>query len=118
MDFYVKTIGDPNYDPRKVHTESELAQLIGQIETVLFTNRGEVLGEPEFGCNLNDLVYSLNYNEQQIQDVVKQQLKTYVPLANKYNVKTTVLFYRGQVRDIAEINIEIDSKYQVGVYIN
>lgn len=118
MDFYVKTLGDPNYDPTKVHTESELAQLIGQIETTLFTNRGDVLGEPNFGCNLEDLVYSLNYNEQQVQDVVKQQLKTYVPLATKYDVKTTVAFYRGEVRDIAQIDIEIDSKYQVGVYIN
>lgn len=118
MDFYVKTLGDPNYDPAKVHTESELAQLIGQIETTLFTNRGDVLGEPDFGCNLEDLVYSLNYNEQQVQDVVKQQLKTYVPLATKYDVKTTVAFYRGEVRDIAQIDIEIDSKYQVGVYIN
>lgn len=118
MDFYVKTLGDPNYDPTKVHTESELAQLIGQIETTLFTNRGDVLGEPNFGCNLEDLVYSLNYNEQQVQDVVKQQLKIYVPLATKYDVKTTVAFYRGEVRDIAQIDIEIDSKYQVGVYIN
>lgn len=118
MDFYVKTLGDPNYDPTKVHTESELAQLIGQIETTLFTNRGEVLGEPDFGCNLEDLVYSLNYNEQQVQDVVKQQLDVYVPLAKKYDVKTTVAFYRGEVRDIAQIDIKIDSKYQVGVYIN
>ena len=118
MDFYVKTLGDPNYDPRKVHTESEVAQLIVQLETVLFTNKGEVLGQPDFGCNLNDLVYTLNYNEQQIQDVVKEQLKRFVPLATKYDVKTRVAFYRGQVRDIAEINIEIDNKYQVGVYIN
>ena len=118
MDFYVKTVGDPNFDATKVHVESEIAQLIVQIETVLFTNRGEVMGEPEFGCNLDDLVYSLGYNEQQIQDVVKQQLELYVPLATKYDVKTTVAFYRGTVRDIAQIDIEIDSKYQVGVYIN
>ena len=118
MDFYVKTLGDPNYDPTKVHSESEIAQLIVQIETVLFTNRGEVLGEPDFGCNLNDLVYSLNYNEQEIQDVVNEQFKRYVPLATKYNVNTTVSFYKGEVRDIAQIDVEIDSKYQVGVYIN
>ena len=67
MDFYVKAKGDPNYDPRKVHSESEIAQLIGQIETMLFTNKGEVLGQPDFGCNLDDLVYSLGYNEEQIQ---------------------------------------------------
>jgi hypothetical protein len=118
MDFYVKTIGDPNYDPYKVHSESEVAQLIGQIETTLFTNRGEVLGEPDFGCNLEDLVYSLGYNEVQIQGIVNEQFKRFVPLAAKFNVEVLVSFYRGEVRDIAQIDVTIDSKYQVGVYIN
>jgi phage baseplate assembly protein W len=118
MDFYVRTKGDPNYDKTKIHSESELAQLIGQLETMLFTNRGEVMGEPEFGANLNDLVYSLNYNEGQIQNVIDDQVEKYIPLAKKYNLQTTVQFYKGNVRDIAKIDITIDSKYQVGVYIN
>lgn len=118
MDFYVRTYGDPNYDPYKVHSESEVAQLIGQIETMLFTNRGEVLGEPAFGANLNDLVYTLGYNELQIQDIIEEQMKLYIPLSYKYNVSTTVSFFRGEVRDIAQIDITIDNKYQVGVYIN
>lgn len=118
MDFYVKAEGDPNYDPTKVHSESEVAQLIGQIETMLFTNKGEVLGQPDFGCNLEDLVYSLGYNEEQIQSIINEQLASYVPNARKYNVDVTVAFYKGSVRDIAQIDIIIDSKYQVGVYIN
>lgn len=118
MDFYVRVKGDPNYDANKVHSESELSQLIGQIETMLFTNRGEVLGAPEFGANLEDLIYSLGYNESQIQAIIDGQMKRFIPLATKYDVQTQVSFYRGNVRDIAQINIEIDSKYQVGVYIN
>lgn len=118
MDFYIRVKGDPNYDPTKIHSESELSQLLTQIETMLFTNKGEVLGEPEFGANLEDLVYSLGYNEGQIKDVINYQMLNYVPLASKYSTQTTVEFYKGNVRDIAQINITIDSKYQVGVYIN
>ena len=118
MDFYVRVKGDPNYDQTKVHSESELSQLIGQIETMLFTNKGDVLGEPQFGANLEDLVYSLSYNESQIAAVIETQMEIYVPLAVKYNVQTTVEFYKGNIRDIAQINIEIDSKCQVGVYVN
>lgn len=118
MDFYVRVKGDPNYDRFKVHSESELSQLIGQLETMLFTNRGEVLGDPEFGANLEDLVYSLSYNETQIQDVIDEQVNRYIPLAKKYKLQTTVQFYKGVVRDIAKIDILINSKYQVGVYIN
>jgi len=118
MDFYVKAPGDPNYDPYQIHSESEVAQLIGQIETTLFTNRGDVLGDPNFGVSLEDLVYSLGYTEEQIQKIIYDQFDAYIPLAQKYDVKITVAFYKGEVRDIAQIDITIDSKYQVGVYIN
>ena len=46
------------------------------------------------------------------------QINLFIPLARKYDVSTLVEFYKGAVRDIAQITIEIDSKYQVGVYIN
>jgi phage baseplate assembly protein W len=118
MDFYVKDLGDPNFDVNKVHSESELAQVLTQIETMLFTNKGDVMGSPDFGANLEDLVYSLDLNEQAIQSVVREQLDSYVPLAQKYNTRITVQFYKGNVRDIAQIDVILDSKYQVGVYIN
>lgn len=118
MEFYVRADGDPNFDPYKVHSESEIAQVITQIETLLFTNKGEVLGEPNLGVNLEDLVYTLNYNESMINSLINQQINQYVPLAGKYNVQIETSFYKGTVRDIAQINISIDSKYQVGVYVN
>lgn len=118
MEFYVRAEGDPNYDPYKVHSESEIAKVITQIETVLFTRKGEVLGEPDFGANLEDLIYTLNYNESMVVSTIEDQIERYVPLAGKYRVSTNVSFYKGTVRDIAEINITLNSKYQVQVYVN
>lgn len=118
MELYIKNIGDPNYDPVKVHSESEIAQLITQIETVLFTNRGEVLGKPDFGCSLEDLIYSLNYNELQIKSDIERQLDLYCPLSAKYRVAANVSFVKGTVRDIAFIDINIDTKYLVRVTVN
>lgn len=118
MELYIKTIGDPNYNPLKVHSDGEIAQLITQIETTLFTNKREVLGNPDFGCNLEDLIYSLNYNNFQIKSVIDQQISFYCPLAKKYNVSTDVSFVKGTVRDIAYVDITIDSKYLLQVYIS
>ena len=59
MDFYIKYIGDPNYNATQLQNNGEIEQLITQIETTLFTNKTDVLGSPDFGCNLEDLVYSL-----------------------------------------------------------
>lgn len=118
MELYIKHIGDPNYEPNQVHIGNEIQQLITQIETVLFTNRAEVLGSPDFGCNLEDLIYSLGLNEQQIKTTIDSQLQTYCPLARKYNVESNISFLQGTVRDIAYVDITIDSKYLVQVFVN
>jgi len=118
MELYIKYIGDPNYDPNQVHIENEVQQLITQIETTLFTDKGEVLGSPGFGCNLEDLIYSLGYNEHQLKSTIEGQIDAYCPLAKKYNVKTKISFLRGTVRDVAYIDITVDSKYLVQVYVN
>ena len=118
MELYVKYVGDPNYDPDQVHIENEVQQLITQIETTLFTNRTEVLGSPGFGCDLESMIYALGLNEHQIKTTIEGQIKSYCPLASKYNVETNISFVQGTVRDIAYIDITINSKYLVQVYVN
>tara|TARA_B100000768_G_scaffold154299_1_gene150913 strand:- start:274 stop:630 length:357 start_codon:yes stop_codon:yes gene_type:complete len=115
MEFYIKYIGDPNYNATQLQNNGEIEQLITQIETTLFTRKTEVLGSPGFGCNLEDLVYSLNQNEFNIKQEITNQIKTYCPLATKYKVGTKVKFFKGTVRDIAYIDITIDSKYLVQI---
>ena len=95
MDFYIKYIGDPNYNATQLQNNGEIEQLITQIETILFTRKTEVLGTPEFGCNLEDLVYSLNQNEFNIKQEIQNQITSYCPLATKYSVRFDVQFFNG-----------------------
>ena len=53
-----------------------------------------------------------------VKKAIEDQIEIYCPLANKYGTKVDVEFTRGEVRDIAQINIEVDTKYLVGVYVN
>jgi len=115
MELYVKTIGDPNYIGTEVQVENEVEMLISQIEMVLFTRRGDILGSPDLGCNLEDVLYSLSFNEHQLKALIQQQLLAYVPLAAKYNIKVDIIFQRGDVRDTAFIDIIIDNKYIISV---
>jgi len=117
MELYIKTGEDPNFDPTSVDIEDEVQQLITQIETILFTNKQEVLGQPGFGVNLEDLIYSFNFNEYEIKRTINNQLDIFCPLASKYAVDVDVDFSRGEYRDVAVISIVIDNKYVVGVKI-
>lgn len=115
MELYIKTIGDPNYVSTEVQVENEVEMLISQIEMILFTRRGDVIGSPDLGCNLEDTLYTLNFNEHQLKSLIQQQVLTYSPLATKYSVKVDVVFERGEVRDTAYIDILIDNKYMITV---
>jgi|TARA_B110000046_G_C12737521_1_gene291113 hypothetical protein len=115
MEFYIKYIGDPNYNSTQLQNNGEIEQLITQIETILFTRKTEVLGSPDLGCNLEDLVYSLGQNEFNIKQMITNQINAYCPLATKYKVAADVKFFKGTVRDIAYIDITIDSKYLVQI---
>jgi len=117
MDFYIKTKGDPNWNRTQVQTNGEIEQLVQQIETILFTGKADVLGAPGFGCDLEQYIYALGYNEGQLKDALDTQIKYYCPLAQKYNVATKVKFFKGNVRDIAYIDITIDGKYLVQLNI-
>lgn len=109
MELYIKTNGDPNYDPTKLQSDSRIATLLAQLDVILFTRRGEVLGEPGLGCNLEDLVYGLSYNDTQIKNEIEEQLGRYVPLARIMNVTVDVEFdTSSNDRDAIFISINID----------
>jgi phage baseplate assembly protein W len=115
MELYIKTIGDPNYISTEVQTNDDVQQLITQIETVLFTNKGEVLGDVDFGCSLNDLLYTLNANEFAIKGEIDRQISKYCPLATEYDTEVDIVFVRGEVRDEAYIDITIDNTFVISV---
>lgn len=117
MEFYVKNIGDPKYQSDKLQQDDEIAQLITQIETILFTRRGDVLGSPEFGANLEDYVYEFQYNNYQIKNIVSEQIRTYVPLAGKYNVQVDVDFTEQTERSVMFLDITIDARIKLGIFI-
>lgn len=109
MELYIKTNGDPNYDPTKLQSDSRIATLLAQIDVILFTRRGEIIGAPGLGCNLEDLVYEFNYNDSQIKSEIENQLAQYVPLASEMNVSVDVDFdTESPDRDAIFININID----------
>lgn len=115
MELYIKYPTDPNYDPVQVQTNSEIEMLITQIQTILFTNTGEVLGDERFGCDLENLIYDFNANEHDIKAKITQQINQYCPLNEKYLVDINVEFVKGEIRDIAFIDITIDSRYSIKV---
>lgn len=117
MEFYIKAKGDPNFDRNKLESSSEISKILTQIELILFTRRGDVMGNPEFGANLEDYVYSLSYNDYLLKNIVAEQIYRFVPLARKYNIEVDVEFTQEVDRHVVFVDIRVDNKYQIGLYV-
>lgn len=93
-DFYTRDDSYKSYNNDILEINDELSDLIIKIEQLLFTKKGEVLGCPDFGCNLDDLVFSQVLNSSYIENNINEQIHKYCTSYAKFNVKTKVSFIK------------------------
>jgi phage baseplate assembly protein W len=116
-ELYMRDKTDPNYKSEILEVNDDMEMLIQQIKMILMTNQGEVLGAPDFGMSLEELLYTMNVNEFSLRSQLQDHLMKFCPLAAKYNVNFQIKFVQGTVRDICLIDIFINGNNMFGVYV-
>tara|TARA_R110001592_G_scaffold120545_3_gene325009 strand:- start:87964 stop:88329 length:366 start_codon:yes stop_codon:yes gene_type:complete len=116
-DIYSRDTDAPKYNENRLEVSDKLSQLILKIENVLFTRKGDVLGVPGFGCNLEDLIFSLVINEAVIQAKVNSQIQAYC-LNNdqSFNVDTRVKFFNSNGTNGALVDIFVNERRVIGAF--
>jgi hypothetical protein len=117
-DLYLKVEGDPRFQYDKIENVDILEQYIEQIELLLFTRKGDVLGEYRLGCDIEDLIYGLNLSEGPIKTAIWDQIVTFCPLHKIFKTDVTINFYKGTERDIAVIDIVVNDNIAAGIMIS
>lgn len=114
-EIYSRDIDSAKYNPNILEVSDDLSQLILKIENILFTRKGDVLGAPNMGCNLDDLIFSLVLNESYIENVINTQIQTYC-LNNRqiYSIDTRVNFFSTAERNGAIVNIFVNEQRVIG----
>ena len=115
-DIYSRNEDAPNYNGLRLEVDDPLDDLIIKIENTLFTNRMEVLGASEFGCSLDDLIFSLNNNEDMIRNQVGSQITTYcLNDENPFEVDVKVKFFANETRNGAFVDIIVNDQRVIGL---
>lgn len=117
-EIYMRDPSDPYYKSDILEVNDEAEMLISQIKMMLFTNRGEILGAPDFGANLEEYLFTFNVNEFSLRTMLMDQTMKFIPMAEKYQVDYDIKFARGTVRDICLIDVKLLSQPVFGVVIN
>lgn len=117
-EIYNRAPEDPNFNPNQLEVHDEIMEFIQQIEMCLFTSRREVIGYKNFGSSLDDLIYTLNATNGEIETLVNQQITRYCPLSSKIPFVVNCKFMKGTYRDLAVVDVIIDNTYTLGVVLN
>lgn len=110
MDLYCRLPGEGGFDLDALDTNSELVEILQEINMLFETKPGDVLGVPNMGIDLESILYTFNMSPFEIKDVIQKQINTFIPEAADYDVKVDVRIERAGRRDIGKIDILLKDK--------
>ena len=109
-DIYAIPEEEPRYKNDVLEITGELDEIIQQIDMILFTNKGDVLCMPEFGCNLGRYLFDTSYDENTIKQIVMNQIKSFIYLDGSYNVDVDVSFIKWDYNVAMVVDLLIGNK--------
>ena len=120
-DFYILYKDHPRYAPKELIEDEIINVIIQKYEMVLFTKKGEVLGDPNFGANLPELLFQTKVSDTYVKDVINEQIGTYIPELLNTNYTLNVVFVQDpeNYQDIMFVNLKVadyDVYAQIGKF--
>ena len=106
-DLNIRGENHPKYNSRRIIEDRPIEFIIQKLENILFTNQGDVLGDPLFGANLEYYLWSTNVPSNKIEKNIQDQIDEYLDELNTYDYEFSLDLYEGTLRDILYINFRI-----------
>lgn len=117
VDIYFKVDEDPNFNNETLELNDDILLFLQQIEMILTTRKGDVLGNPEFGANLEDYIWS-KYGSTQIENELTSQINIYCSeFVNIIKWSIKAYFVKGEIYDSILVDILIEDNKVLGIYV-
>lgn len=109
-ELYAIPNSETRYKENVMELSNELDVIIQQIDLLLFTNKGDVLMLPEFGCDLEKYLFETSYNESVIKSVIMTQINDFIYLKGTYTVDVDVSFIKWDFNVAMVVDLKINNK--------
>jgi hypothetical protein len=119
IDFYIAYPGHPNFRESQLIEDDLVRVIVQKWEMIIFTNRGELLGEPGFGGNLQEYLHETRLSAETIENDLRGQIATYISELNTIGYTLKVTFYEDPERyqEYMEVYFQI-AEYDVYAVIS
>ena len=109
-DIYAIPEEEPRYKDNVLEVTGELDEIIQQVDMILFTNKGDVLCMPEFGCNLGRYLFETSFNETIIKQIIMNQIYNFIYLDGSYKVDVDVKFVKWDFNVAMVVDLNINGR--------
>lgn len=92
-DFYIGYPGHPRFREPELIEDDVIRVIVQKYEMVLFTNKGELLGDPNFGADLVSLLYETKLSAEAIEGDIRAQIADYIPEIDNIQYELKVEFF-------------------------
>jgi hypothetical protein len=118
-DHYIGYPGHPRFIVNKIIEDDAIRVIIQKYEMILFTNKGELLGDPDFGCDLPRILFQTKVSSQGIKKVILQQIDEYIPelSTTNFQLETTIFEDPENYQDVLQIDFTL-ADYEVYAIIS
>lgn len=91
-EFYIGYNGHPRFEVNKIITDDIIRIIVQKYEMIIFTNKGEILGDPNFGADLLRLLYETKISASAVRSIIVQQINEYISEIRNINYQLEVRF--------------------------
>jgi hypothetical protein len=114
IDFYIGYPGHPNFRTLELIEDDAVRVIIQKYEMIIFTNKGELLGDPNFGVGLVALLHETRLSAEAVEADIRAQISDYIPELDGLEFELSVEFVQDPERfqEVMLVNFTI-SGYSV-----
>lgn len=110
-DFYMRNEDDPKFREDQLEVYDEIEATIDKIKMTLGTKKGEVLGESDFGLQVEQYLFDFELNPYGLAGDANSQIYTYIPESNLRKIKVEPVYTTDERdRKIYALKINIDGR--------
>lgn len=106
-DFVIRFDGHPKYEPDRIIEDDEIQVIVQKLEMILFTNKGEVLGDINIGVNLEYYLWQTRITTQNLKNRIQEQVAAYIPELSRIGYTLNLRLFEGVFRDILYLDFVI-----------
>jgi hypothetical protein len=107
-DFYITWLGHPRYKEDEIIQQDPIYVIVQKIEMCLFTNKGEFIGDIDFGCDLEFYLWQTTISPESIKNIIQDQFNLHIPELINYNYTLNVSLMEGTLQDILVVDITLN----------